>query len=65
MKSLMMSYPHAIGFMLTFIISITTAIALFILLIKAQKGKFYPAMPFISAGSVAGYLIIIALISII
>jgi len=38
------------------IITITTTTALLILLVKASKGKFYPAMPFLSAGCFAGLL---------
>ena len=41
------------------IIALTSSIALWILFIKSQKGKFYPAMPFISLGCFAGYLILI------
>jgi len=40
------------------IIIITTAIALGILLIKSEKNKYYPAMPFISAGCFVGYGIV-------
>jgi len=58
MKGLMLTYPVALGFLLTTIISVTTAIALLILLVKADKGKFYPAMPFLSAGCFSGYAII-------
>jgi presenilin-like A22 family membrane protease len=36
------------------IISITTTIALGLLLLKANKGEFYPAMPFLSAGCFVG-----------
>ncbi len=33
-----------------------TALALFFLLYKSEKGKFYPAMPFISAGCILGFI---------
>lgn len=33
----------------------TAAIFLYLLLTKAQEGKFYPAMPFVSAGSLLGF----------
>ncbi len=33
-------------------------IALFVLLYMSKKGKFYPAMPFITAGCIAGYLVL-------
>ncbi|MDP4012413.1 MAG: presenilin family intramembrane aspartyl protease [Candidatus Nanoarchaeia archaeon] len=39
------------------IIPIFTSIALYLLLYYGDKGKFYPAMPFISAGVFAGYLV--------
>ena len=40
------------------IIIITTTIALGILLVKSDKNKYYPAMPFLSAGAFIGYLIV-------
>lgn len=40
------------------IISVFAAIALLLLFIKAKKDKFYPAMPFISAGCFAGLAVI-------
>ncbi len=40
------------------IVSITASIALFFLLFKAEKKKFYPAMPFITVGCLLGYLIL-------
>jgi presenilin-like A22 family membrane protease len=42
---------------LALIISVTTTIALAILLIRSEKGKFYPAMPLLSLGCLAGWLI--------
>ena len=48
--------PLALG--LTGITTITVAIALTILLIKAEKEKFYPAMPFLTAGCFVGLGII-------
>ena len=36
-----------------------TALALFFLLYKSEKGKFYPAMPFISVGCLLGYLAVV------
>ncbi|MBN1897113.1 MAG: hypothetical protein JW789_05355 [Candidatus Aenigmarchaeota archaeon] len=36
------------------LVSLMAAVALFILFMKAEKDKFYPAMPFISAGCFAG-----------
>ncbi len=45
-------------FVFTSIISLTAAIALMILFIKSEQGKYYPAMPFISAGCFVGLGII-------
>lgn len=42
----------------SFIIVATTAIALAILLLIGKKDRFYPAMPFISAGCFVGYGIV-------
>lgn len=49
------------GFFQAIITSVTAAIALFILFLLAEKQKFYPAMPFVTAGSILGYLIVLAL----
>ncbi len=43
------------------IITLTTMIALSLLFILAKKDKFYPAMPFITAGCFVGYVIILLL----
>ncbi|MBI2675289.1 MAG: hypothetical protein HYX24_02430 [Candidatus Aenigmarchaeota archaeon] len=43
------------------VITATSAASLLLLLLLARKGKFYPAMPFITAGSLIGYGIIFAL----
>lgn len=45
------------SFVPAIITTFTAAAALVYLLIKSEKGKFYPAMPFISAGCFVGYLI--------
>ena len=39
------------------LIVLTTTIALFLLLYKSEKNKYYPAMPFISLGCLVGYLL--------
>ncbi|MBU2639790.1 MAG: hypothetical protein KKG75_03750 [Nanoarchaeota archaeon] len=39
------------------IIVLTTTIALWLLLIKSKKNRYYPAMPFISIGCLVGYLL--------
>jgi presenilin-like A22 family membrane protease len=60
-KSLVLIDPVPIAFLKAIIISITTALALLWLFIKAEKDKYYPAMPFISIGCVIGYLIVFIL----
>lgn len=47
------------GFLLALIVPIVTAIALFILLLRGEQGKFYPAMPFLSLGCLIGFFIIL------
>ena len=55
MKDLMLSYPEGIAFLLALIVPVFTTIALIMLFMKGQKDKFYPAMPFLSAGAFVGY----------
>ena len=62
MKDLMLKVPVFEGFLLAAIVSLCATIALFILLWKAKKDKFYPAMPFISLGCLAGYLVVKAVL---
>lgn len=45
------------AFFVSLIIPLFAAVALFLLFIKSKKGKFYPAMPYISVGCFVGYLI--------
>lgn len=40
------------------IIPVFVAIALLILLVKSKKDKFYPAMPFLTAGCIVGYIVL-------
>jgi presenilin-like A22 family membrane protease len=58
MKELMLVETVLVGFLKTLIIPVAVTIALILLLVKGQKNKFYPAMPFLSAGCVVGYLIV-------
>jgi presenilin-like A22 family membrane protease len=51
---------HA-AFVQTLVISLSTTIALALLFFFAQKGKFYPAMPIVSAGCFAGYFLTLLL----
>lgn len=46
-----------LGFLQALIVSLATAIALFLLFMYSKKNKFYPAMPFLSAGCFLGLLI--------
>lgn len=39
------------------VIPLFVALALFLLLVKGKKDKYYPAMPYLSAGCIAGYFI--------
>lgn len=59
LKVLMLTNNYYIGFIKTLIIPIFVSIALAILLIKAKKGKFYPAMPFLSLGCISGFALIL------
>jgi len=45
---------RAMGLIPALIISVTATLALLALFIAARKGKFYPAMPFITAGCLIG-----------
>lgn len=45
----------------TLLIPLTVTGALLLLFLKSEKGKFYPAMPFLSAGCFVGYGIILLL----
>ncbi len=58
MKDLMLKNIEIIGFLKTLVIPIFVSIALLYLLTKGKKDKFYPAMPYLSAGCFVGYLII-------
>lgn len=41
------------------IVILTTSLALWMLLVKSQKNRFYPAMPFISLGCLLGYVLLL------
>ena len=49
----------AYGFLNAVLAILTTTIALAVLLFKAEKGKFYPAMPFLSVGCFLGLLLVL------
>ncbi len=57
-RSMGFSKPSA--FLMAMIIPLVVTVALFILLYKAEKDKFYPAMPFLTAGCLVGYGIMLA-----
>ncbi|NOX71455.1 MAG: hypothetical protein GXO64_02030 [Candidatus Micrarchaeota archaeon] len=57
-----MGIPKFTAFCYALIIPVFVTLALFLLFWKAKKDKFYPAMPFVSAGAFAGLLIMLALI---
>jgi presenilin-like A22 family membrane protease len=46
------------GLWQSFFIPVFSGVGLFILLLKSEKGKYYPAMPFISIGCFIGYFFI-------
>lgn len=50
---------NSFGFYKALIVSLFATIALLLLFIKAKKGKYYPAMPFISLGCFLGYLVVL------
>ena len=45
------------GFLQAIIVSLVTTLALFLLFMYSKQNKFYPAMPFLSAGCFLGLLI--------
>jgi hypothetical protein len=46
-----------VAFLQSSVIILTTTIALTLLFVFAKKGKFYPAMPFLTAGCLLGWVI--------
>ncbi len=56
MKDLMLVNPELIGFLKVLIIPVFVSIALLLLFLKSKKDKFYPAMPFIFAGCIVGFI---------
>ena len=52
---------QSVGFLRAAVVPPFVALALFGLLYFSKKGKFYPAMPFISVGCIVGYLVVILL----
>jgi len=46
------------SFLLTLIVTIAVSLSLLALLVIAKKGRFYPAMPFLTGGCLAGYALL-------
>ena len=55
--SMLLSQIKLIAYLQSSVIIVTTTIALTLLFVYAKKGKFYPAMPFITAGCLVGWAI--------
>jgi presenilin-like A22 family membrane protease len=53
-----LSVTKAVAFAYSLVIPVTVAFILFALLAFAKKDRFYPAMPFLTAGCFAGYAIL-------
>jgi len=61
MKDLMLRHSAIIGFLETLIIVFFVTLALAYLFWKGEKEKFYPAMPYLSLGCLAGWLVVLAI----
>lgn len=61
MKDLMLNNIELIGFLKTLIIPLFVSLALLYLLVKSRKDKFYPAMPYLTAGCIIGYFVVLLL----
>ena len=57
LKSQLIERGFLTGFSLTLIIPIFVTIALALLFFKGREDRFYPAMPFLTAGCIVGYVI--------
>lgn len=55
MQDLMLKNPEWLGFLKGMIVPVFATIALSFLFFKGKKDRFYPAMPFITAGCFVGY----------
>ncbi len=61
MKGLMLENTELIGLLKSLVVPAFTTLSLLFLLIKGKKEKFYPAMPYLTVGCAAGYVIILLL----
>ncbi|MBW2976821.1 hypothetical protein KY347_05230 [Candidatus Woesearchaeota archaeon] len=59
MKGLMLTNTEPIGFLKAMIVPVFVTLSLLFLLVKGKKDKFYPAMPYLSAGCAVGYFIVL------
>ncbi len=62
---LSVGYTKPYAYLLSLIVTVATTGALTLLFAKAKKEKFYPAMPFISAGCFVGTLILFGVLMIV
>lgn len=58
LKGLVLSEPLMAAFLKSLLVSLGAGAGLFALLLAGQKDKFYPAMPFITAGCLLGYAVV-------
>jgi len=65
MEDLVKSYNIVkdIAFLKTLVIPLIVSIVLLLLFIKGGKGKFYPAMPFVTCGCLIGYVLLMVSIA--
>ena len=59
LKHIALDYTFGVALLKVLIISLCATIALFLLLFYAKKDRYYPAMPFITAGCLIGYSILL------
>ena len=55
LQKLLLVNPGGIAFLKALIVPLAASLALFFLLISSKKDRFYPAMPFLTAGCFIGY----------
>jgi len=56
MKGMLLQNP-ALGFFKTLLIPVAASIALLLLFLNSRKGRFYPAMPFLTVGCLVGWVL--------
>jgi hypothetical protein len=56
MEELIISgFTREMAYFRTLLVPLFAGAALYLLFVKSEKGKFYPAMPFITVGCLIGY----------